>query len=512
MIQHKNHYSRTKTTFAYSEMTNLDKILKFRNEKEPLYTKWECGDHKLFGALVWRGAQPILQLHTEFEGTRHWDNLEKSDPFLNDTKAPKKFTFSGNTQKYGQISLCNCMQSKINTSNSFDLNRTYLQVEFILESVWIGEQLDEIDGNVDSAVARDTRLGGFFGVPCLERVLRYGNEASKKFELLGHPKEIWLWKGPNEWQIPMGDTGFCFGVNTSVCSSTSATSGYSLNSTVDLHIHSNKPTKIESFQKAIFQLEQILSLYSVERFSFLSQEFLDADGKSSTLAWRLGEDEELFAPPMAHQVLADFTDRAMIEVIFKNWFLENRTVELSRWLFTRSLEETQSGIARFVAVSQAFEVLGREFGPSPKISKSDSRSRLKKFRNLIDGEFDEEFIARIDKLVSSSSQNSYKDVISHMIGEAVEYYKLGKRDDVDAVCKKFSDLRNTIVHMSDKKQGELDEAFSIVNKMSLRLSFFYVLVQAHLAKLPLQPNCIESFLYNNRNVRHGLNNEILEHL
>ncbi|WP_422022903.1 HEPN domain-containing protein [Roseibium sp.] len=493
-------------------MANLAKIEEFRSEREPIFASWNNGKSTLYGALIWRDEQPTLQLGMEIDGEEELDEIRTSSPILENTTPATKHVFLCNTSKYGRVSLQNCLMVGMRASYSKFSNKTEVIFDFVPETIWFGAPLDELDGKVDSAVARDIRLSGFFGTPNLQRELPYGREAEEKFAVFGSPKEIWLWSGPNEWQIPMGTSGFSFGVNTSVVSTFSATTGYSLQSTVELYLHAKEPTTIEKFRGIIFELEQILSHYSIESFSFLSEELFAQNDVSSTLAWQMADDRDLFTPPLLHQVLADFRDRAVIEIIFDDWFSQTETVKLSRWLFTRSLKETESGLARFVAVSQAFEVLGREYGPTPKVSKKEHRLRLKKFRDLLEDEFDDEFIKRASSLVSASNSNSFRDVIAYMIGGALEFYGLGSKKDVDDLCKNFSDMRNTIVHMSDSKEGKLNKAFSAVNKMSLRLSFFYVLVQAYIAKLPLEQSRIESFLLNNRNARHGLNNEVLEAL
>ena len=262
-------------------MISLEKILKFRNEKEPLFSSWHYNGHTLYGALIWRGAQPVLQLLLEIDYGGDIDELEKSDPFLAATKPPNKVTFLGRHPKHGPISVCSSMRSAWSRSLKFETGRATYHIEFLPESIWLGAPLEEIDGSIEGATARDFRLAGFFGVPGLERVSPYGEEAKEKFEAFGSPKEIWLWNGPSEWLIPMGESGFSFGVNTSVTSGTSATIGYTLQSTVDLHVHSKEPATIAQFKEKIFGLEQIISHYSIESFSFLSEEFHTKDGRSA---------------------------------------------------------------------------------------------------------------------------------------------------------------------------------------------------------------------------------------
>jgi fucose permease len=75
--------------------------------------------------------------------------------------------------------------------------------------------------------------------------------------------------------------------------------------------------------------------------------------------------------------------------------------------------------------------------------------------------------------------------------------------------KMVSETRNAVVHMSDNDKGQLNEAFARVNKLSLKLCFWYAVCQAYYAGVKI-PNIAE-FLFNNRSARHGLPNEVLEH-
>lgn len=491
-------------------MSRLEEILNFRDNKEPLFTSWNFGEYSNYGALIWRDGQPVLQLLLETVEKDILGNDKENVPFLVDTKAPLKATFTGVTTKYGTVTIGSCLRGTTNSSHNFATgNRTY-HLEFFPENIWIGSSLDTLKNTATSVTARDARLVGFFGNPDLKTIMPFGEENKEAFDALGNPKEIWVWQGPNEWQISMGETGFSFGINTSAYSRSDSKSGYSVQSTVDIHVHSDEPTTIENFKKQLYKIEQVLSVYSLESFSFLSEEFFCSDHKSIALVWQLGEDQNLFTPPMHHQILANFTQRDIIQKIFDNWFTENKNIELSRWLFSRSLQETKSGLSRFVAVAQAFEVLGREIGPDSKVTKAEHKKRLKKFKALINGQFDQEFIDRATGLLTSSNSNSFKDVISYIIGNAVEYYSICKKEDIGDLCREISDLRNTIIHMSNNDKGKLNNAFSRVNKMSLRLSFFYAIVQAHLGEIPLED--IGMFLGSNRNARHGLDNEALENL
>ena len=75
-------------------------------------------------------------------------------------------------------------------------------------------------------------------------------------------------------------------------------------------------------------------------------------------------------------------------------------------------------------------------------------------------------------------------------------------------AKLIKDTRNAVVHMTSDNRDDLDRAFSWVNKLSLMISFGFAVIEAHQLGLPLDR--AHEFLLNNRALRHGLPNDLLE--
>lgn len=325
---------------------------------------------------------------------------------------------------------------------------------------------------------------------------------------MNQPERIWAVHGPREHQVQLGETGWNLGVYTEAMESTSATEGHTLRSTISLAIQSTGPTTIQAAESVLARLEEIISVFAIESFTFQTKEYKADDFASIILIWRLGEDHNLFKPPMRHQILVDLTDANTLKTVCRQWFGAPETVSLSRWLFARALRETEDGLARFVAVAQAFEVLGRELGPHESVPKCRLKEAVALVRGALSGNFKNDFIERIAGLIQSSNQSSFRDVLHHMLTQAVAGLKLADVGDLATFSKLVSDTRNAVVHMTDDDEGKLTEAFARVNKLSLQLSFWYSVCQAHYVGLSI-PN-IKEFLLNNRNARHGLPNEVLE--
>jgi ApeA N-terminal domain 1 len=372
----------------------------------------------------------------------------------------------------------------------------------------MGEPKEAIDERIVSVVASDTRLAGFFGSPGLKTYRSFDPEAKDVFDALGKPESVWAVHGLDQHQIQLGDTGWLLSLYTDSIEGFSATEGHSLRSTVNIALRSPEPTTISQASHKLARLEEILSTFSIEAFSFQFERY-DTDGfESITLIWRLGENRSLFHSPMSHQILINLADPATLKSVCKQWFLVSPTVSLSRWLFVRALRESENGLARFVAVAQAFEVLGRELGPNEKMPKDQLGQAVKLIREALSVSFEEKFIERVVSLIQSSNKSSYPNILHHMLSELAQRLRLGSDEDVRRFSKRVADTRNAVIHMTNDDKGNLNEAFARVNKLSFQLCFWYAVLQAEQMRLNIPD--ISVFLNNNRNARHGLPNEVLE--
>lgn len=471
-------------------------------------TLWSVGDTQAFGSLVWLDGLPTLTLFLEVDEPVGRDFDKAKIPALELTKPPIQATITGTVPKYGTVTLEHCARYNVRTSQNTRTARFIYELDFLPTAVWLGAPKDAVDGKVIRVVARDTRLAGFFGSPGLQVYQRFDPEVKGVFEALNEPESVWAVRGPREHQVQLGETGWQLSVYAEPLESTSSTEGHTLQSTINLAIHSLAPTRIEAAASVLARLEEIISVFAIEAFTFQIEEYNADDFGSVTLIWRLGEDRTLFEPPMRHQILVDLTDAVTLKAVCKQWFTATERVGLSRWLFARALKETEDGLARFVAVAQAFEVLGRELGPHGSMPTSRLQKAVELVRVALSADFENGFVERTVGLIQSSNKSSFRDVLHHMLTEAVKGLKLRSADDLAGFSKLVSDTRNAVVHMTDNDKGKLTEAFARVNKLSLQLCFWYSVFQAHYIGLNI-PN-IEVFLLNNRNARHGLPNEILQ--
>jgi ApeA N-terminal domain 1 len=486
----------------------MDDAIAFRSSARPLMTLWSAGDARAYGSLVWLEDKPVLTLFVEADNETAL-NVEKARiSILEATKPPIQATIFGTVPKFGIITLEQCARYNVRVSHNTHTGRAIYELDFLPTAVWMGAAKDTVDGRIVNVVAGDTRLAGFFGSPGLKTYRDFDSEAKGAFDALNQPKVIWAVHGSDQHNVQLGETGWLLSLYTDSLETASSTEGHTLRSTVNITLHSPKPTKISEASHTLARIEEFLSTFSIEAFTF-QFECYNADGlENITLVWRLGENRSVFKPPMRHQILVDLSDPATLKAVCNKWFLATPTVALSRWLFVRALRETDDGLARFVAVAQSFEVLGRELGSHGAMPKNQLQQAVELIKETLSGTFDKGFVARVTNLVQSSNHSSYRDVLHHMLIGVAQKLQLGSDDEIKQLCKDVSDTRNAVIHMTDSDKGKLENAFSRVNKLSFKLCFLYAVCQADQMRLNI-PN-INVFLLNNRNVRHGLPNEILD--
>lgn len=488
-------------------MIKLEDVIDFRSQKQPVMTLWQIGDLQAYGSLTWEVNQPKLTLVIEAEAEPFADKDIAQIPLLVITKPPAQPNIIGKVRKFGTITLEHCPRTEVSTSYDIEKKRAIFELTLMPTAVWMGVPKEAVEGQISQVCVSDTRLSGFFEAPNAKSYFRFDNGMTNVFEGLNNPSRILAIEGPNEHKIEIGDTGWLLSLHTDTMEETSATNGHLLRSSVKLTIHSTNPTTIEESSKIVWKIEELISTFSIEPFNFEYEKYMTNKSECAVLAWRFGMDSSAFRPPMRHQVLIDFGDRDTLKNAFFQWFTGSPTLNLSRWLFVRALRETENGLARFIAVAQAFEVLGREFGPSSNISKTKLDKAIKLVSEALASEFEADFISRTIGLIRSSNRASYRDVLYHMLSGAVERLHLGTDDEVRKLSKNISDTRNSIIHMADDKQGKLQSAFDRVNKLSYQLCFWYAVCQAD--QMNLKVPDVGRFLYNNRNARSGLPNEAL---
>ena len=486
--------------------------MKFRRSRGPLSSLWRLGDQSCYGSVRWYDLRPYLELMFETDVPRELGRISHLDhPLLRATKPPLQPTVSADIPGIGVVTLERCAQLGISAGTNYRTRRSLIRLRLQPTRIWLGSAFEQVGGTVSEIEAYDGRLGGFFGRPGFASHHAYSGEQADVFAALGGPSSVWAFYVDASPAVALGDTGYTLQVGTSGSEGGSSTEGERRQTITCIRIRAPEPVAVEKIRDVAGKIEQLLSVFSLEPFAFQVCVCRSHSGDYAALAWEIGDEAGGFVVPMRHQIMFDFSDPAELARIVDQWFRASRIEELSRWIFCRALSEASDGVTRFIAVAQAFEVLGRELGPSKRIEKSQMKRAADAVRvALSNAHLPPEFVERSVKLIQSSNRDSYQDVLKCMMDRGAAQLSLGDTPELEAFCKLVAETRNSIVHMTNKNERELDQAFARVNKLSLRLCFWYAVVQA--GAMAVRPRNIGEFLFNNRNARHGLPNDLLERM
>jgi hypothetical protein len=198
---------------------------------------------------------------------------------------------------------------------------------------------------------------------------------------------------------------------------------------------------------------------------------------------------------------------------------DSEVMRLSRWLYCKAIRETDDGLARFISIAQALEVLGREVAPSSKIvDKPTRRKAVAAIKAaLTDAGIDETYTARLVQNAENSNSTSYSNALVELMRPVepvvLPLAKLSYPGEVQSLAdfaRLVSSTRNAVVHMTSDKRQELQQAFRRIPKLSFLIGFIFTVVQVNFLGFPMTK--AHEFLMNNRHLRHGLPNDFLEKL
>jgi len=500
-------------------MDTLETIRQFRSMKEPISTVWHVDDQTAVGTLNWRAGKPVLKLVIELDLPKIIGMKKLEHPFLTATEPPREPTIVAHLSDFGLVTLERCFRFSEPHSENFQHGSAFCTLYFQPTRIWLGNPGENDTKPILSVNLMDSRLCGFFQLPGFDSYRASPDEHPELFEVLGNPEELWSFKSDRIEPIRLGKTGFKLCRATTVSRGFSATTGHSYNSASLLTLEPPPDTDRETCEDIVYQLQNLLTVLSFEDFAFEARTFNSETHGPSTLAWELGNCGTSFEPPMSHQILADFSDTKVLQTACDHWFDASEIVRLSRWLFCKAVRETDDGIARFIAVAQALEVLARELSPTAKlVSRSERKDAVRLIQvALQENKINAVYAKRIVELVQNSNATTYANAlremmvpVEHLILPIAKISYPDKVTSLEEFAKLISHTRNAVVHMTTENREELEQAFARVNKLSLLIGFCYAVIQMDM--LGLSTDQAHNFLVNNRNLRHGLPNNFLKTL
>ena len=159
--------------------------------------------------------------------------------------------------------------------------------------------------------------------------------------------------------------------STSVGQNSSSTMGVSFGTKDSITVETEAGATIPELLAVSYQIEQFLSLLCIGPFRGERIEMGLDSFRKVELVWSLGrEPRHETLTRMPHQILVGIGQPPGLAASALNaWFGANGARRLARWLIFDSLFKDTSSTARFLAVAQAWEIIGRENVDAPPYDK-----------------------------------------------------------------------------------------------------------------------------------------------
>jgi hypothetical protein len=252
-----------------------------------------------------------------------FDNSEQErslkHPLLLLTSPPLQPTIIGYLPELGTITLENCCQVDRQVSTNLQTGLRSYRLFLKPTAIWLGSQKSIVEQTLSCLSLFDGRLEGFFKSPGLVNYMWPSDETKAGFEALGSPTAIWAFHGDAFPKFEVEAEGFNVQIESAAVHSSSSRTGYALQALTKITVKLIKLANISDYMRVKTRLEQMLSIFSLEGFSF-EVPIYEGEGCSIALAWEWAQDTSLFTPPMQHQVLVDLSDKDVFAAICRGWF------------------------------------------------------------------------------------------------------------------------------------------------------------------------------------------------
>ena len=335
----------------------------------------------------------------------------------------------------------------------------------------------------------DDRRYGVFRDGSIQQIEADYDQFKAAQNALDDSEIIWAGYAPSGEKIALGQTGLELTTSSSLSRSYSAAEGKSarLISTLNLtEIEHAQGLTINDHMSAVRKLEVLISVVPLSRFEFRFKEFMLDDESVAAQIWVLGGQPKKFDAPMRHEVLTNFTDDQTLRTTIESWFVQDKVFGLAMWVFHKAISETESGVARFLFVCQAYEILGKTTNlRDKKLSRHQLNDAVERIGNALRDAFPKKQIERWQNLVASSNRASFSDILEKLFPtQLMEMAADFGSEGPQAYARSISDLRNTLIHMSGKKTDDLSAAYKNVNKASYQMTLLFLLTIVERMELP----------------------------
>jgi hypothetical protein len=462
---------------------------------EPLQGMWRiegcANEHS--GVLAIERGQLQLKLFIDGAISR---GQEWHHPTLEALKPGMQPLCIGQTRRARTVTLLRCARSYWNALHLSQDDRALLEVSLWVGQAWTGHQ------PVDPTASYTTLI---FDASGLHNILA---NARIKHELLGNdsaandslPRRlrdatqaneaylVYNTRSP-ETEVDYRGKRFKIIFSTSVAESHSSHVGVHIQSKDKIIIKTSN-AKIEELLAVKFEIEQFLSILCIGRFAgqnvTLRQSEFDSGAR---LLWRLGQDNDTeTAERMPHEVLTTLGQRPeLTEAVIRRWFAATEQRSLARWLVYDTFSRKTFSNPRFLALAQAWEIIGRENSAHLSFDKSLFTAACDEAGEALEKHLGQDAADRLTGMLKSNNRPSFRTLIEECLKRAPPYAVSLLCGDVENFARIVTKTRNVLTHLQTEKNDKFDlhHASNLSFHLTFKLTVLFCVLEAQWLELPL---------------------------
>jgi hypothetical protein len=301
-------------------------------------------------------------------------------------------------------------------------------------------------------------------------------------------------------KINRGGKSYQVVLASSIAQTSSSTEGINVKTSDFISIHSEGASLAELMGVNV-EVEQFLCLLCVGPFRSERLSVQLDDLRSAELLWMLGRPLERSAfTLMPHQMLVplgrhpDLAGQAL-----EQWFKADEPTRLARWLIVEGLFTEESSTAKFLSVTQAWEILGREESNIAPYDKKKFKEACKQIDKILKGELGSDAAKRLLDLLRSSNRESFGDFVKNITLQLPELALNRICQNVPAFIPAVVSVRNVLTHMQGKKKMSIGAASYLSLFLTYKLLVLFCIHACVAMGLPLDN--LDGMLANNRMAR-----------
>jgi ApeA N-terminal domain 1 len=475
---------------------------------EPLLGAW-CIDgysHKHAGVLAIEDGRLQLKLFID-SATAH--NNEWHHPTLDALRPPKQTTCIGFTSRAERVTLLRCAQSHLNASYKPADGSALIELTLIPTQAWSGSALVDPGGSYMHLsftaaglhnILANARLQSELFLNAAETPL--DNALRQQLRAATGADDAYLVYKTRTPKAKINYRGKEFEIefSTSISESHSSNAGINVQSEDTIHISAPAAT-IDDLLAVKYEIEQFLSILCIGKF--VAQDITVRRSGSdigAKLLWQLGQDQDVeTVERLPHEVLTTLGQRPGItEAAITRWFEASEQRRIARGLVCDTLSENTFSNARFLALAQAWEIIGRELSAHLKHKKSlfskacdEAGEVLKRYLGL-------EAAERLTRMLKSNNQPNFRTLVEECLKTGPQYAVSKLCGDATKFAKAVSNTRNLLTHFDfeDDERDDLYHAFRVSLYLTYKMTVLFCILEAQWLRMPLDN--LPMMLENNR--------------